>query len=346
LKVIFWDEKEGSIKLIPETDDDLWYLSQIIEEGDFVKAQTFRRVEAREDALRAERGEKRPVTLGLRVKNAQLSEFGGVLRVSGIIETGDTGLGNAHTINVEPGKDILLIKSEWTQGMKKLLQEALEAKNVDVVFVAIDDASALLATLTARGVKQLADISASISGKYFEEKGEEKEKFYEEVLSALLRIVQPSTAIAIVGPGFWKEELYELIKEKAPEIAGRTTLLNASNSGIAGINEVLKKDVNIRGIKEAKAKAETEYVERFLSEIARDGNVVYGYEEVARAVEIGSAETLLILTTLLRNKEFEPLLRSAQATRCKIVAISPEHEAGRRFSAIGGIGAFLRYKIE
>ncbi|MEM3396093.1 MAG: mRNA surveillance protein pelota [Thermoplasmata archaeon] len=339
--------KEGAIKLIPETEDDLWYLSQIIEEEDFVKGLTFRRMEVRDDALRAESGEKKPVVLGIRVKNVELKEFGDVLRVTGIIETGEQGLGSHHTINVEPGKDILIVKKEWSEGTKKLLQEALSAKRVEVVFVAMDDASALIATLTERGIRPIAEIGSQISGKDYEGKKEqEKGSFYEEVLEALSRVVEPSTVIALLGPGFWKEEFYAFLKEKARDLGARTTVLNASNAGIAGINEVLKKEVNIKGLSEAKVKLETEYVEKFFAEIAKNGNVAYGVNEVGYAVEIGAAEVLLIITTLLRKKEFEKILKDAQATRCKIVAVSPEHEAGRRFSAVGGIGAFLRYKIE
>ncbi|MEM4293112.1 MAG: hypothetical protein QXJ27_02950, partial [Thermoplasmata archaeon] len=177
-------------------------------------------------------------------------------------------------------------------------------------------------------------------------KEEEKVAFYTELLEALLRFVEPNTVVALVGPGFWKEEFYEVLKEKAGELSARTTLLNASNAGIAGINEVLKTEVSIKGLGEAKVKVETEYVEKFFAEIAKGGNVVYGLSEVAYALEIGAAETLLLLTTLLRKKEFEKLLKDARKTRCRIVTISPEHEAGRRFSAIGGIGALLRYRVE
>ncbi|MCX8174361.1 MAG: mRNA surveillance protein pelota [Thermoplasmata archaeon] len=347
LKVLSENLKEGAVKLIPETEDDLWYLSQIIEEEDFVKGLTFRRVEGRDDALRAESAEKKPVVLGIRVKNVELKEFGAILRVSGIIETGEMGQGNFHTINVEPGKDILLVKQVWTEGMKKLLQEALSARHVEIVFVALDDASAVLATLTERGVKTLAEINAHISGKDFEGKKEqEKGAFYAQVLETLERVVEPNTVVVVLGPGFWKEEFYELVKERVADLAARTTVLNASSGGIAGINEVLKKEITMKGLSEAKVKVETEYVERFFAEIAREGNVAYGINEVNYAVEIGAAEVLLILTTLLRKKEMEKILKAAQATRCKIVSISPEHEAGRRLSAVGGIGAILRYRIE
>ncbi len=307
---------------------------------------TFRRDENRKDVLRAESAEKRPVILGIRVKNVEFQEFATVLRITGIIEHGEIGLGSYHTINVEPGKDILLIKQEWSEGMKKLLEEALNAKRLEIVFVAIDDGSAVLATITGVGVKALAEISAHISGKFFDTKKEnEKVQFYEEVKETLLRYVEPNTVVAIIGPGFWKEEFLEYLKAHAKEIAEKSTVFTASNSGVAGINEVLRKELNIRGLNEARVKIETDFVERFFMEIARNGNVAYGFSEVARAVELGAAETLLITIDLIRKREFDSVLKNAAATRCRIVAINTQSDAGRRFASIGGIGALLRYKI-
>jgi protein pelota len=331
---------------MPETEDDLWYLAQIIMENDYLEALTFRRVESRSDAIRPESAEKRPVILGIRVKSTEFKEFGNVLRVTGIIEKGDVGLGSFHTINIEPGKDFLLKKDVWHEGIIKLLDEAKNAKRIDIFFVSIDDQSAVMAVLTPRGLKQIAEVHAHISGKFIEVRDDKaKTEFYAEILKILLANTQPNTVIAILGPGFWKEDFLGYIKENAKQIAERCTLLSASNAGLAGINEVLRKDIALRGLNEAKVKIETAYVEQFFAEIARNGNVVYGIQEVQRAIEMGAGATLLICDRLLRKAELSTLLKNAGATRCKIVVISTAHDAGKRFMAIGGIGLFLRYKI-
>ena len=60
MKVIFRDLRHGEIKLMPENLDDIWHLYNIIEEGDLVRAVTFRTSEnEKTDKLRAKKAEKK-----------------------------------------------------------------------------------------------------------------------------------------------------------------------------------------------------------------------------------------------------------------------------------------------
>ena len=58
------DASNESVKLQVETDEDLWHLYNIIEVGDLVTASTTRREEKAADKLRAEKMEKKRMTLG------------------------------------------------------------------------------------------------------------------------------------------------------------------------------------------------------------------------------------------------------------------------------------------
>jgi protein pelota len=44
-------------------------------------------------------------------------------------------------------------------------------------------------------------------------------------------------------------------------------------------------------------------------------------------------------------KEYEQFMEQAEQLKGKIMIISTEHEAGERFLSIGGIAAFLRFKL-
>ena len=44
MKIINLNLKQGEIKAKIENQDDLWYLSQIIDAGDIIKGRTFRKI--------------------------------------------------------------------------------------------------------------------------------------------------------------------------------------------------------------------------------------------------------------------------------------------------------------
>ena len=55
MKIIKQDTKDGIIEVIPETLDDLWHLSHIVEVGDNASSMTTRRVQdTTGDKLRSE----------------------------------------------------------------------------------------------------------------------------------------------------------------------------------------------------------------------------------------------------------------------------------------------------
>ena len=56
MKIIDEDEKEGLVEVLPETLDDLWHLSHIIEVGDNASSKTTRRIQDNTgDKIRSDR---------------------------------------------------------------------------------------------------------------------------------------------------------------------------------------------------------------------------------------------------------------------------------------------------
>ncbi|MBO4503120.1 MAG: mRNA surveillance protein pelota, partial [Candidatus Methanomethylophilus sp.] len=55
MRILGKDGGLGEIKVLPETDDDIWHLYNVICVGDLVTASTTRRDEKADDKLRAER---------------------------------------------------------------------------------------------------------------------------------------------------------------------------------------------------------------------------------------------------------------------------------------------------
>src|SRR3989304_7591185 len=103
LKVLYQNAKLGEIRLRADTLDDLWHLRHIVAPGDLVEMSTFRRDDsATSDTSKPTRGDKRRVTLGVRVEAVEFQAFTDRLRLSGKIETGPGGFGPHPTLTIPP----------------------------------------------------------------------------------------------------------------------------------------------------------------------------------------------------------------------------------------------------
>ena len=61
------EEGRTRIALVPETVDDLWHLSHVLEPDDFVSGDTTRRVRRDDDDLRDTGGQREPMSVTLTV---------------------------------------------------------------------------------------------------------------------------------------------------------------------------------------------------------------------------------------------------------------------------------------
>jgi stalled ribosome rescue protein Dom34 len=63
------------------------------------------------------------------------------------------------------------------------------------------------------------------------------------------------------------------------------------------------------------------------------------------ALNKGAVERLLISDLFMRSKKGEIFLDLAKKTHSEFIIINTMHDSGKKFEGIGGIGAFLRFKI-
>ena len=347
VKVIFKDPKSGEIKLVPENLDDIWHLYNIIEEGDLVRAVTFRTSEdEKADKLRAKKAEKKKMKLGIRVEKVTFHEFSNRLRVQGVIEEGPQDIGSYHTFNVdaEEMQPLSIVKERWKAHQLQRIDEAvLQRTQPMLVFVSLDDDAATVAVLFQSGVQQVAEIDAHRSGKMYESKDTTQE-YYGEILSVLKTVKKPDSPLVIIGPGFTREHLMKVGKEKEPVLFENCLTHATANAGMNGVHEALKVGIVEQITKENRVSKETQAIEKCFEEIKKDGRVTYGLKEVEDALSRGAAEKLLISDVMVRSKNGERLLDSARNTHCDFLIINTMHEAGKKFEGIGGVAALLRFK--
>src|SRR3989338_3406954 len=115
MKQIYSNLKKGEIKVKVENMDDLWYLSTIIDPGDFVKGKTIRKIKLGDKEERAVKIIKKPVFIKINVEKIDFSNTSNILRVRGKIVEGpdDISKGQYHTFNVEENAIITVIKEKW-----------------------------------------------------------------------------------------------------------------------------------------------------------------------------------------------------------------------------------------
>lgn len=349
MRIIHKDLENGRIKLLTENLNDLWHLNRIISQGDVLTAVTWRRPEEETDKIRPERREKKRVKLSLRVKNVDFQKFSNKLRVLGEIEKGpDTG--EHHTINLDTNSKFVLTK-KWKQNDLDRLEEAKKAsKKPNVLLVSLDDERATFGLVRQHGLERLGEIFSGVSGKMYEsDRSSSESSYYGEVCASIKNYIENEgiPSVIVAGPGFAKKEVYSILKEKYPDIAQETHLGTTSTPGRSGLNEIIRRGIVKRVLKEDRISLETDLVQSMMEEVSKDGKATYGLEKIRVAAEAGAIEKLLVSDEILRKRgeEVEPVIERARNTGGKVFIISSEHDAGKQLARMGGLGALLRYKL-
>ena len=118
-----YSQTDRGIRIQMETDDDIWHIYNILEVGDLVTASTLRRDSSVTDKIRAERAEKKRMTLGIRVEKIEFSEDDLRLKVLGVIESGPQDIGQHHTLMIEVGDAPIVDKRHWKETQLERLKE-------------------------------------------------------------------------------------------------------------------------------------------------------------------------------------------------------------------------------
>lgn len=349
LKVVTVDRVAALVKLRVETLDDLWHLSELVAANDRVTALTWRTADLEsKGAERSGKAEKRAMTLTVLAETIEWDAFSNRLRVLGPIVEGPQDVGNYHTIVVEPLTELTLVKPRGLKPhhLERIEEAVAAAQKPLVVFLSIEDNEAVIAVLRQYGVQKMADVVGHVSGKqYASAKGEEA-AFFDEVLMALRDYRPEGAPLLVVGPGFAKERFMSYARQSQQAALAKGAAIEATGqAGMTGIHEALKRGSVERVAKDSRVGRETALVERFLEAIAKDAAVAYGASQVERAIEAGAADTVLVADHLVRDGSGERFLELARNTGAECHIISTHHEAGARFSKLGGVGALLRYRL-
>lgn len=352
MKITYQDKKDGIIELLPEILDDLWHLSHIIQVGDTITSKTTRRIQdTTGDKIRSDRGVKKTFTLDVKIETISFHMFTGKLRLTGIITKGPEDLipiGSHHTIEAKLNTPIKIIKDNWDKWSLKRINQAIESsKKLSAIIICIEDNTADIGLIRQYGVEYYGPILGNISGKRNLDKnrGKTVREFYNTIIETIERFNNISTYI-IAGPGFYKNDFLKFLQEKHKDLSKKAMLENTGTGGRTGIQEILKKGVIEKLTTENRIGFEISQLNKAFEEMSKQNpKVVYGVEEVKQAANLGAVDKLLILDTIIREKDFESTMDLVENMSGKVTVISSEHEGGEQLKGLGGAIAWLRYSI-
>ena len=352
MKIIKEDEKEGIVEVFPETLDDLWHLSHIIEVGDNASSKTTRRIQDNTgDKLRSDRGVKKTFYLGLDIENISFHLFTGKLRLTGVITRGPEDLiplGSHHTLEVKLNTPLSIKKTRWPKWSIKRLNQAIEAsKKLSAIIVVLEDDTATLGLMRQFGIEYYGPIKGSVSGKRIVDKNRQKNiiQFYEKVIESISKFDSIQN-IVIAGPGFVKNDFYDYLKDKHADLAEISIIESTGAGGRNGIAEVLKKGTVEKLTSENRVAQEMGAIENLLEEIGKNSSkVAYGVRETQNAINLGAVGQLLILDTKVAGENMGEAMDMVENMKGEVMVISSEHEGGKQLESLGGMAAILRYEI-
>lgn len=341
MKILASDLKRGIIKININDNNDLWHLENLIEEGDFVTARTMRSVFIEREGRKI-KVERKPMKLKIEVEKVEYHKYANKLRIMGKIVEGPekVSIGSYHTIEAEIGSILTIEKKKWKKYQLERLKRA-QLRVPAVLLVVVDFEEATFAQLKESGVSYILELKNPHSMKE-----EKQEEFYKNVISEIEKRSEDVKGVVLAGPGFAKEHIFNIIKEKNPKLASRIVQDSCSSASRAGINELLKRKSIQKIVVRSKILEESRLVEEFFYHLNRDdGLATYGFEQVKNAMGMGAIKTLLVSEEKIRDKKVENLAKEVERKGGKVEIISRVHDLGERFSGMSGLGAILRFRI-
>lgn len=356
MKITGKNLKQGFVKVIPSSDDDLWHLYNVVYKGDEVYAYSSRAVKTDQEYSRPKSAERVSAFMGVSVESVAWDKFLGKLRVHGaIIHAPDImPTGAHHTLSIALNQPVTIVKKEWPKHLLDRLKRASRTEK-PMIIIAIDDEGFAVAETKQYGVDVKVEDRVKLPGKLEANKRLAATKaYFKRALDSLRQLWSPNhSPIVIVGVGFVKADFAKFLADEAADIEKSVIdVKSVNNGGVSGIYEALRSGVLLKAAKQLRIVDENEVIEEVMKRLGKnEATVTYGLHAVENAVNMGAVEKLILADTILRESgeeqrlQLEKLMREAEKRRGSITVVSTEHEAGEKLLALTGIAALLRFPI-
>ena len=342
------DFRHGIVRLRVTSLDDLWYLSHLIDPGDFIKGKTTRKIRIGD----TDNVVKKTLSLKIEAETITFSDTGNALRINGKVKEGleDVPKDSYHSISLEEGSEFILEKVSWLSYQKQKLQESTQ-KKYNYLLCLFDREEAMFALTKNDGYQVLAKISGEVQKKRKDVVA--SKDFYKEIIKSLGIYNERYTPenIILASPAFYKEDLLKKISQ--PELKNKIVLSTCSSINSAALDEVIKQPELKTVLKDSRSRQEKELMDELLTAINSQELAVYGWKEVQEAIAAGAVQKLLLTDEFIQNKrqessfeELDKYMKTVDSLNGKIFLLNAKNESGQKLNGLGGIAALLRYRLQ
>jgi protein pelota len=350
VEILKSDFKKGTVSLRVTDADDIWYLSHLIEPGDFIKGRTTRKIKIG-DSENA-KVTRKPMTIKIEAETINIDQTASVLRINGKVKEGphDLALDSYHSISLEEGTEFKIEKVNWLSYQKQKLDEACQ-KRYNYLFCVFDREEAMFALTKKSGYEILVKFKGDVPKK--SKKTEVFKNFHEEIIKTLdvyAGRFNPERII-IASPVFYKDDLMKKIK--SDEIKSKIVLATCSDVTENALHEITRSTELQKILQNNRAREEQLIIEKLLLHLKKDDLGTYGWDHVLEAISAGAVESLLLTDDFIQEKKLDnkynlldEQMKHVDNLNGKIHILSSEFESGKKLNGLGGIAAVLRYKLE
>ncbi|EME29938.1 Protein pelota [Galdieria sulphuraria] len=357
----------GTLKLVPESSDDMWEIYNLVSTGDFVRASTIRKVQ-KELSSGATENERMRLFLTVQVDDTEFDAEGCELRISGrnVVENEHVKLGAHHTLVLEPHRAVSIGKESWDEFTLQRIKEACDpSATAEVAAILLQEGYALVCVVS----RSLTLVKAKVET-FIPRKGKDAafnreralSKFFLQLFQSCAQNInfQVVKVLIIASPGFVKDEFFKFFFEEAARRDLRTLvsfkskviLCNISAVTKWALEEVLSDDALSKKLENVKALEETRALNTFFHTFdSCPEKAAYGWDEVGTAVELSAVDALFIsdeifrTSDVTRRKQIVEMVEHVKQAGGKLFVLSTMHVSGIRLKELTGIAATLRFPL-
>ena len=343
MKILKTNLKQGIVKILPETREDLLDIYKVIEPGDIVSGKTTRKVKIGDEE--STKSVRKSFFIELEVEKKELEKEPMALKVIGktLSEYEEIPQGSYHSLNIGANEEIAIKKQRWKNFQIDRIKKSEKRLSYKVLVVVFDREEAVFALLTHSDYQIITKITGDVAKKATYEKGE---NFYKSIADFIQKKAEQLQVdkVLCASPGFYNDELKKEIQSKP--INNMVIFSHASNPGERGVAEVIKRNEVRSVLKEQKLNEENALLQTLLANISKNQKFAYGLKDVLEKAEMGAVEKLLVNEKKLfseeNSKELEKIIDLVEQTRGEVHIIESD-EPQSILNSLGGIGAILRY---
>ncbi|MGC8888534.1 MAG: mRNA surveillance protein pelota [Candidatus Micrarchaeia archaeon] len=341
MRIIRFNDLANSLKLQPDSFEDLYLLARIISPGDIVEGRSFRRFQNEE----GEKGEQKEVFLKISVEKTELDKSGERLRLTGKILSGNpeelVRIGSYHTINVGAGDAITITKKEWKDYILRRIKEAVnDTKKIKFGAIALDDEKATVANIRGYGIEVIAEVYSHLSKRMKEQDYEKARKQYFDEIINIMKNMNADTVL-IAGPGFTREDLKRYIESNRIDVGKKLLFVPVSDAERSGIREAVQSGELAQFFEHEHLRKEFRLLNLFMQALQL-GSAAYGLEGVGASLDSYEAGIVLVNDDLLNREDVQNLLDRADKQRVSIEIFNSSDEAGMQLAGFKGIASIFK----